>query len=624
MKRSRWRRLAIVAAVVGLFVVPAAAATVDPRFEAYATTSVVTPGATADLTVQLVNDAEDPEDVARTAREVQVRMRPGSTPFVIDTGTILLGDMADAETREVGFRIAVPRNVTPGEYRVPIEVRFVVFEQTRDRTVFLPVDVESVARFEAVETESTAAIGDSGTLSLTLRNVGGEAASEARVVVRSTDSELTFGERVDRSEGFVGRWPANETRTIEFKLAFGDAAIDRNYSVRTDVVFLDAGDRERTDSLTVGVRPRPRQSFGVTDLRTTAPIGGSGALSFDIVNTGPEPLYDATVTVRVDDPDLGFTGGATASTLYVGRWDPDEVAHFSSILNVDERASRRDYPITVVVEYEDAEGAERRPQTLQRAVRPAAVGTFTLEDVASDLSVGSTGSIAARVVNTGGAPVTDAVVVLQTESTNLEPTVAEHPIGDLGPGEAARVRYTVDVPDTAVAGDRRVSFVVRYENEAGATVRSGAIGLTVPVRERDPVFAVAPIRAEFPVDWAGTVEFDLTNTRDDRLRDVAATMTVNEPLESDDNTAFVPSLAPGETTRIAFHLDITNDAIPRTHQLTLDFSYRDSAGTIRESGPYRVGIEVLPEEGPGVPVLPLLVVIAAVGAGVYWWRRRRE
>ena len=623
MNRSLWRAV-VVTLVVGMFVVPAAGATVQPRFEAIATTSVVTPGTTADLTVQLVNNAEDPEDTARTAREVQVRMRSGSTPFVIDTGTILLGDVADGETREIGFRIAVPRNVTPGGYQVPIDVQYVLNEATFHRTITLPIEVESIARFEAVGATTTASIGDSGTLSLELRNVGGDPATDARVIVESTDSELTFGEGADRSEGFVGRWPVNGTRTVDFKLAFGDAAIDRNYSIRTRVVFLDVGDRERTDTLTVGVRPQPRQSFAVTDLRTAAPIGGAGALSFDIVNAGSETLYDATVTVRVDDPDISFTDGATASETYVGRWDPDEVAHFSSLLNVDERASQRDYPITIVVEYEDAEGGERRPQTIQRAVRPSAVSTFTFEDVASDLSVGSTGSIAARVVNTGGEPVTDAVVALQTESTNLEATVSEQPIGDLAPGAAARVRYTVDVPDTAVPGDRRVSFVVRYENEAGATVRSGAVGLTVPVRERDPEFTVAPIRAEFPVDWAGTIEFDLTNAREERLTDVAVTMTVTEPLESDDNTAFVPTLAPDETTRIAFHLDITNDAIPRIHQLTLDFSYRDSAGTIRESGPYRVGIEVLPEEGPGVPVLPLLAVIVAIAAGVYWWRRRRE
>lgn len=613
----------VVALVIGVIAAPVAAKSVDPRFEAYVPDPVVEPGREAVITVQLLNDAKDVDDTAKTARQVRVTMRSGGSPITVQSGTRLIGDLVDGDPREIQFRITVPRDADPGTYRLPIDIEYEFEDEAESTTVRVPIEVESVARFRIVSTETSASIGDTGTLSMTVENVGGETAYDATVLVESTDAALAFGAGSPSSEGFVGRWAPGETMEVSFKLGFDETAIQRNYSVRTTVQFEDAAGQARRDTFSAGVRPLPRQSFRVVEVSSAAPIGGSGELVLAIENTGPDTIYDSTVTVASEDADIAFAEGAPQSQSYTGEWAPGEVKRLSYRLRVSDQAVQRDYSVSATVRYEDEAGNERRPRTLLTAVRPLPEQTFAVEDVADTLAIGSTGSVEATLVNTGGSAVNDVVVVLQVDGTNLSPRAVEFPVGDLAPGESAPVEFTLDVPDAAVPGPRRLGFLVRYENDAGDTLRSKPVGVEVDVGERQPAFSVRPINATFAVDSTGTLLVGLTNDLAEPITDVSATLTAAPPLESEDATTFVGALDPGETVHVSFKLEVTDDAIPKSHPVQLDVSYRDAAGTLKESGPYRIGITVNQPPGSGLPVLPIAAVLLALGAGAAWWYRRR-
>lgn len=195
---------------------PVAAATVDPNFQASVPDPIVTPGTEVVLTIQVVNDAEDASDTARTAQQVQAIMASGDSPFSIRSGSILAGDMPDGQFKELQFRVVVPRNASAGIYQVPISLTFEYGNSEGTQTVYVPIRVESIARFSTEAATTTASIGDTGMLRLTLRNIGDEAASDARIVVRSTDSELTFGAGGTSSDGFVGQWaPGDQAGRVQ-------------------------------------------------------------------------------------------------------------------------------------------------------------------------------------------------------------------------------------------------------------------------------------------------------------------------------------------------------------------------------------------------------------------------
>lgn len=109
------------ALVVALAATPALAAVEDePRFEAYTPEPRLEPGETQTVTIELVNDAEDPEDRVPPATAVRVEPRAGNTPFEIRSGTRSIGRMEDGEIREVDVRLTVPDDAPGGRYRLPL------------------------------------------------------------------------------------------------------------------------------------------------------------------------------------------------------------------------------------------------------------------------------------------------------------------------------------------------------------------------------------------------------------------------------------------------------------------------------------------------------------------------
>ena len=494
--------------VVALLAGPAAAATRDPRFEVYVADPVLEPGGEVLVEVQLVNDARDADDDVHTARQVVATLGAGDAPVTVRSGPRLLGDLADGQGTTVQFRLVVPRDAAPGTYDLPLVLDYEFDDEAERTTVAVRLTVEAVARFAATDASTTATIGETGRLTLTLVNVGGAPARAATVVVESTDPELAFGAGAPTAESFVGPWAPDEERQVVYTLRVGDSAIARDYTLRTVVRYQDEAGRDRTDAFAVGVTPRPAR-------------------------------------------------------------------------------------------------------------------TFEVRDVEASLAIGSTGTVEATVANAGAEPIRDAVVRLVVEGTTLAPRAVEVPVGDLAGGATADVAFTVDVPDEAAPGPRRLGLVVGYENADGDRFEADPLALDVEVTDRAQSFGVEATRNRFTVDATDTLVVTITNDRAERVTDVTASLSVAAPLESADASVFVGTLEPGASARVAFEVEVTDDAIAKSYPAAVDVSYRDAAGTLRDSGPYRVGVEVAePEEGD-LPVLPALAILLAVGAGAVWWYRRR-
>lgn len=98
---NRWH-FAVTVVLVGALATPAIAAVEDePRFETYTPNPRLEPGEAQTVTVELINDAEDPEDRVPTATAIRVEPRDGNTPFEILSGTRSVGRLKDGEIHEV-------------------------------------------------------------------------------------------------------------------------------------------------------------------------------------------------------------------------------------------------------------------------------------------------------------------------------------------------------------------------------------------------------------------------------------------------------------------------------------------------------------------------------------------
>jgi hypothetical protein len=624
--RERSLTVLIVATLVVSLVASggALADTLDPTFKAYVSDPVVEPGSELTFTVTLVNDPEDHEDRARTAVNVRAEMKSGRTPIDVKSGTKLLGEMPNEVPTTVQFRLDVPQNIEPGIYRLPIELTYEFDNDEETVTVPVRVRVEDRARFAVASAQTSASIGDSGTVEFVLENTGSEVAKNATVVVSSSDAEFSFGTGAPSAESFVGRLAPDEQRRVTVKARVGADAIRRNYSITATVNYLDADGERQSESVVFGVQPRPQQSFEVVEVASGAPIGGSGTLVLEIRNEGPDTVYDSTVTVASTDADVGFASDTRESESYTGRWETGEVKQVTYRINVAEQAVQRNYSIRATLRYEDADGRDRTPKTLLAAVRPLPEQTFDVQAVDSSLRAGRRGEIDVEVANTGVSAVTDVVVAMQFEGANLTPRAPERPVGDLEPGESAPVSFTVDVPKGTSTGTYRVSFDVRYETPDDDVRQRDRIAADVDVAEWQPAFTVTPINATFPVDSSGKLELSITNNRDDDVSELTAIVSPTEPITSDDPSTFVSSLDSGESARTTFHLDVSDDAIPKTHLVTVELTYTDEDGLTQTAGPYRVPVTVEKQPGPGFPVLPVVAIVAAIVVGAAWWWFRRS
>lgn len=396
------------------------------------------------------------------------------------------------------------------------------------------------------------------------------------------------------------------TRIVSYdddSVSYGDASADSVQSIPVTVV-----DRAR---------------FAVEEAAADVSVGGSGTITLALTNVGTEVARDATVTVESSDPDLRFGGGAANARTHVGEWAVDDRQTLTFKVAVDESALARSTAITVTVDFQDAAGIRRTSPELTAGITPAPEQTFALRGVRSDLRVGEDGQVEGTLVNRGPRAAEDVVLVLESAGGGVLPDQTEYPVGQLAVNGSASFAFPVTVSNATRPGPRRLSLVADYAAADGSRIRSDTLGAAVDVRRARDEFRVEPLNATFPVDSDNTLVVRVTNRGNETLSEIEARLSVSDPLESDDPSAYLASLEPGESDVLTFQLTATDDALPKVHPTTVAFTYETALGTRRVSEPYPVPVTVVAQEGVDTTTIAIGGAVAALGLAIVWWRWRR-
>lgn len=444
---------------------------------------------------------------------------------------------------------------------------------------------------------------------------------------------------VDTGRYSVGTVPEGTTGPIPIEITIPENAQPGTYTLPVDVrytytrIVTYGGDQtkysdnsfSRTATLEITIRDDAR--FSVDASATDALVGDRGTFSLSLTNFGRETAYSSSVIVTSSSDEIRFGTGSKQSEGFVGTWAPGETKEVEFTTTLTEDAKVRNYTIDVEVDYEDSDGIATTSRTLKASFRPRPEQTFRLADVRSTLRVDHEGEVRGTVHNDGPGVANDAVLVLQADNPNLDISESEYALPDLNPGDSAAFNFDVDVSDAADPGPRQFSFVVRYRNEQGDQRESDTLESRVRIDERRDRFAVEPVQATVAAGGSGRVTLQVTNNGEDPLTDVSAKAFPNEPLSSDDDEAFVPRLAPGESTEITFGLSAGGSALPKVYPLSIDFQYATPDGETQLSKTYKVPVTVTEREQRELPVGMrtlggLAVVLVAIIGGAIWYRRR--
>jgi len=475
-----------------------------PTIDVYTSTTEVEPGTRTDLDLVISNDGRlsrggpaEHESRVTTARGAVVEIDDGDTPFEINTGRVAVGEVPRGTTPVDPISITVPEDVDPGRYRIPVTVAYSYTvsveysavgspeynDLTRETTEYITVRVRDQAQFDVVDSETTAQIGDTGTVAVTLQNDGTRPARDASVILSSGTDELTFGTGSTNSTGYVGDWNPDENATVEYTVSFTDDAALRNYSLSATVEYEDTDGIARTSkSLAIGLRPTPEQTFALRETSATLRVGEEGRFVGTVVNRGPDTAGQPVVVFRSSNPNVEVESNEYAlETL-----EPSDSGEFAFDVAISDGASATTQQFNVTVRYRNERDDVRRSDTLnQRVVVEPQRDRFSVEAVNRTVVAGGTTTLELRVTNEGDDPLRDVEAKAFVQSP-LSSDDDEGIVSALDPGESATFVIGLSAGGAALEKTYPVSVDFQYELPDGDTEvsRTYRVPVTVDRQER--------------------------------------------------------------------------------------------------------------------------------------------
>ncbi|MFO8114677.1 MAG: NEW3 domain-containing protein [Halorubrum sp.] len=483
--------------------------------------------------------------------------------------------------------------------------------------------------------DSTVSPGTTTDLTVQIANDGDvQAGSDARratvttarsvvVSVRNDDSPLV----VETGRFAVGSIGEGEVREVPVSVRAPADAEPGRYSLdvrlRYSHTFLSAPrsgvvqDRTRTQTESVSVTVDDAPRFAMRTVDSDVQVGDSGTLVANVTNVGGEPARDLSVELAANGPDLAL-GETDRNTARIDRLDPGENATVRFPASVREDAAAESFDLTGTVRYTGVDGIRDAQEGIPVGLRPRAEQSLSVEVDDSTLRVGENGTVSGTIRNDGPADVRG--VVLAVDDGAFAPRSPRYAVGDLAAGESAAFRFRGEVPADADSVPQQVAFSTSYRSAAD-TERTTRETVRVPVAERRDAVTVSPVDSEFAAGEDGVLRLDVTNRRDVELRDVELRLTVDPPLESEFRTTVIPSLAPGETGRVAFDLTVDGDAPVSRYPATVEVAYTDSGGVRVTGDTATVAASVVESSGGEVPIEAgvLIVLLILVVAGAWWF-----
>jgi len=396
-----------------------------------------------------------------------------------------------------------------------------------------------------------------------------------------------------------------------------------------------AGQADSTGGLTRGEPtmdgfvPEPEVTTGTTQ-NVEVQLQNTGDLDLGSDRSTVTTAYGVTFDVTDEGP---FDVKSSKSAL--GTINGGQTALVTQRIDVPDDLDPGKYEIEVEVEYQytyqtssssnvvyERSGSEDITLTLVVADEPR----FNVSDLEETLAVGYEGEITGELENTGSQSVDDAVLVVEpmTDSIIIEDT--RYALPTLESGEAASFRYPADVSGQSDSGARQLRFSVEYTDDNRETQTSPPMSQRVVVDENGDEFSLEGLNTTVRQGETSDFTLEITNERPETLSNIDANLYTDDPLDTNDDDAFVPELAPNETATVAFDIVASGDATTELHPVELDFQYDTERGDTQVSDVYQYPVTVEESQddgGSGIsgPLIGIVALLGVGGIGLLVWRR---
>ncbi|MFB6125135.1 MAG: COG1361 S-layer family protein [Halanaeroarchaeum sp.] len=492
-------------------------------------------------------------------------------------------------------------------------------------TAVTPVAAAEDPRFETTVSAPRLTPGAEQAVTVQLVNDADEVddrvktATNVQVAARAGDTPFEIYSGPQR----LGTLPDGTPVPVTVQLSVPTDAPAGDYRIPLRVTYEFDGDERETTTVYALVTVPEHPVFTVTDVSSTVSLQERGTVTVTMRNDGSATAHDTTLTVASQNVAFAVENGQSA-TQYAGEWAPNETRTFAVDVATTDAATVREYALSITPKYETDDGVPRTVAPVSVGVTPSPRQSFAIDDVRVVTHSETAATLHATVTNEGERPVNDAVVSVASASPGVQVVEPTSPAGTLGPGESADLSFELRLAPGAVSGDRQFTVTVQYDR-AGRTYRSDPIQVRRGIDAGTDVLRFAPVNNTFAIDESNRFVVRVTNTGQETLTDLHARLGVRPPYESDGPTAYVESLAPGESALLRFEVTTPSDAVETRDALPLVVNATAPDNRAVVSGPNYVPFEISAATGGTTSTTNLVIGVVAVAvvlAAGWWWLNR--
>jgi hypothetical protein len=245
------------------------------------------------------------------------------------------------------------------------------------------------------------------------------------------------------------------------------------------------------------------------------------------------------------------------------------------------------------------------------------------------MNAGTEGSIRLDVKNLGHEDAKKAIITIaRNDGSPVVPTEGSAYIGDFPSGGVATAIFKASVADSAEAQTYPLDVYVKYENREGDTVSSDIETIGVPVGGKIEFTIVSDPETLTP-GQKKVITVRYKNTGGAIAHQAQARVSMVDPFTSNDDSAYLGDVAPGETKEASFLITVAGTATLKQYGIDSEIRYRDAFDNSITSDPIKLGLNVGKDTGAvaGLMKNPIVLAVIAVlilGIGYAIYRRNKS
>jgi hypothetical protein len=242
------------------------------------------------------------------------------------------------------------------------------------------------------------------------------------------------------------------------------------------------------------------------------------------------------------------------------------------------------------------------------------------------LNVGNEGYVNLKVLNTGYEDAESAIIKISRNGNSpLIPTDSSVYIGDFPRNGTVDCRFKVSVSRDATSQTYPLDVFVVYKDHEGDTRTSDPVTVGIPVGGKIS-FEVASEHGAVTPGQKKVIEVEYRNIGDATAYNAQARISAVDPFTSNDDTAYLGDLAPGQTVIARYEVSVDSSATLKEYGLDSEIRYRDALDNSQISDTMKVRVKVVEGSGPVYtnPVVIIAIIAVLCGAGYYVFVMRKK